>query len=204
MENLPFSEACERNKKPILEVLQSYALEGDLLEIGFGTAQHCEFLSQNLNHLQWYASDHEDYHWIFKERLRPVPQNIHGPFSLWADEVSFLEQCKKQKLPLSFDALFSANTLHIMNERQCDYFCQHVSDILKSKGLLFLYGPFRFEDRAFSESNQRFHEDLVSRGVGSGIRDFERIKSLLDQHNVKQLKIHDLPSNNHLLVFQKQ
>lgn len=204
MENLPFSPACERNKNPILTVLKSYHLKGELLEIGFGTAQHCEYLSQELAHLQWYASDHQDYHWIFNERLRPRPHNIHGPFSLWADEVSFLEQGRKQKLPPEFDAIFSANTLHIMNEKQCDYFCQHAGEILKSSGYLFLYGPFRFQNREFAESNQLFHEELMARGLGSGIRDYERIELLLKQHQVQHIEIHSLPSNNHLLVFQKQ
>jgi hypothetical protein len=38
---MPFSEACERNKGPILEVLRgAFADRSHVLEIGSGTGQH--------------------------------------------------------------------------------------------------------------------------------------------------------------------
>ena len=55
---LPFSQACENNKQPILEVLQ-IELQGfsHVLEIGSGTGQHSVYFAPNLPEIQWQTSD---------------------------------------------------------------------------------------------------------------------------------------------------
>lgn len=204
MKNLPFSEACERNKKPILDVLKDHLTQGQLIEMGFGTAQHCEFLSAQFSQIDWYACDHQDYHDIFRARISHENPRLHGPYTLWADELSFSEQCRLQNIPTSYDYFFSANTLHIMNALSVEYFCQHVGAILKESGLLFLYGPFRFSDRPFASSNQQFDEQLQARGVGSAIRSYEELASQLKQSSLASLRIIEMPANNHLLIFKKK
>ena len=43
-DRLPFSQACENNKEPILKVLKEYISDQEsLLEIAGGTGQHGEF-----------------------------------------------------------------------------------------------------------------------------------------------------------------
>lgn len=45
---LPFSQACENNKAPILAVLtQAFSLNQHVLEIGSGTAQHAVYFAAN-------------------------------------------------------------------------------------------------------------------------------------------------------------
>ncbi|MEA3150558.1 MAG: hypothetical protein QOD56_1497, partial [Gammaproteobacteria bacterium] len=52
---LPFSEACERNKNPILEILrETFAARSDVLEIGSGTGQHAVYFADQLPHLLWH------------------------------------------------------------------------------------------------------------------------------------------------------
>ncbi|MDB6098920.1 MAG: methylase, partial [Gammaproteobacteria bacterium] len=55
---LPFSEACERNKAPILAVLRSaFADRMQVLEIGSGTGQHAVHFAAHLSHLTWYPTE---------------------------------------------------------------------------------------------------------------------------------------------------
>lgn len=206
MDELPFSPACERNKNPIMEVLRSYNPQGKLIEMGFGTAQHCTFFSSQLPELEWYACDHPDYHPIFeaRKRLEGSSSLLKGPYTLLADQQSFREQCRQQNIPLYYDYFFTANTLHIMNKKSVEFFCRHVGEILKPQGYLFLYGPFRFQDRPFAQSNLEFHHNLLSRGVDSGIRDYEWIESLLEATGLHSVEAKDLPSNNSFLIFQKR
>ena len=206
MDELPYSQACERNKNPILEVLKSYCSQGQLIEMGFGTAQHCTYFSSQLPQLEWYACDHPDYHPILeaRKRLEASSSQLKGPYTLWADQLSFSEQCKKQKIPLFYDYFFTANTLHIMNKKNVEFFCAQAASLLKPSGYLFLYGPFRFQDRPFAQSNLEFHHNLLARGVDSGIRDYEWIKSLLESTGLHPVEAKDLPSNNSFLIFQKR
>ena len=54
----PFSEACERNRDPILAVLRRiFADRAAVLEIGSGTGQHAAYFAAGLPHLAWQPSD---------------------------------------------------------------------------------------------------------------------------------------------------
>ena len=51
---LPYSQACENNKAPILEKLRDvFMAPGTVLEIGTGTGQHAEHFAAALPHLKW-------------------------------------------------------------------------------------------------------------------------------------------------------
>ncbi len=53
----PFSQACERNRDPILKVLQQWFIApGVVLEIGAGTGQHAVYFALQA------ASSHLDVH----------------------------------------------------------------------------------------------------------------------------------------------
>ncbi len=59
---LPFSEACERNKGPILEVLRvAFADRMQVLEIGSGTGQHAVHFAAHLTHLTWHPTEQLAY-----------------------------------------------------------------------------------------------------------------------------------------------
>src|SRR5277367_6379691 len=59
---LPFSEACERNKDPILEVLRHcFADRTQVLEIGSGTGQHAAYFARHLIHLSWHPTEQLSY-----------------------------------------------------------------------------------------------------------------------------------------------
>lgn len=199
---LPFSEACARNIDPIKSVLNKYLKEGSVFEMGFGTGQHAIDLSKEFPDVQWYAADQKDYHWILQRRMELSPRpNLHGPY-----EMLIHEDCKmREQLPsieAAFDAFFTANTLHIMNQREVDLFCSQVGDCLKEEGKLFIYGPFQYDGQFTSESNEHFHASLMSRGVGSGIKEFNRLTERLVDFTFKER--FDLPSNNQMLLFKKK
>ena len=56
--SLPFSQASENNKSPILSILEM-VLEDcrSVLEIGGGTGQHAVFFAEQIPHLLWQSTD---------------------------------------------------------------------------------------------------------------------------------------------------
>lgn len=191
---IPFSQACENNKFPILEVLRNYQLAGDILEIGHGTGQHALFFAENLP-VRWFASDVKSNHWMLSTRPS-LPQNITHSIELEVGKAPLEKQIKQQ-----FDHIYTANTLHIMSEVNVQNLCQNMHALLKPGGNIFIYGPFKFNNQFTSDSNQNFDYILRENNQESGIRDFEMLKKEL-RHLFFQEKI-DLPANNHLLVFKK-
>src|SRR5580704_4712772 len=105
---LPFSEACERNKGPILEVLRiAFAARAQVLEIGSGTGQHAVHFAAHLTHLAWHPTEQLAYLPDLASRVKlEGTRNLRQPTVL---------DVKQTVWPLrSVDAVYSANTLHIM------------------------------------------------------------------------------------------
>ena len=193
----PFSEASEQNKQPILAVLQQYFTEvSKVLEIGSGTGQHAVFFAAQFAHLQWLTSEVVELHagvkaWQDEAQLN----NITGPLELDVNQSNW---------PVTeVDAVFSANTVHIMGWSSVEKMFAGIGRVLKSGGVFCLYGPFNYAGNYTSESNAHFDLWLKQRDAASGIRDFEALNSLAQQHGMLLLADHAMPVNNRTLVWQK-
>ena len=103
----------------------------------------------------------------------------------------------------SVDAVFSANTLHIMDWPSVQAFFAGVGRVLRTPGVLVVYGPFNYGGRFTSDSNAAFGADLQSRGVGSGLRDFEAVDSLAKGVGLQLQRDVAMPANNRTLVWSR-
>ena len=200
-DRLPFSQACENNKAPILEVLQKELQEHThVLEVGSGTGQHSVYFAPRLPHLQWQTSDVTDNHQVIQAWHDAYPaSNLYAPlaFNLLTDSIP------KTNTGEPYDAIFTANTLHIIAWPLVERLFELVGEALPLDGKLIVYGPFNENGRYTSASNQQFDSTLRQRDVGSGIRHKEDIIALAKQHNLELSCEYQMPANNQILVFQK-
>lgn len=192
---LPFSQACENNKAPILAVLQhAFANCSKVLEVGSGTGQHAVHFAAALPHLRWQASDQAMYLPDLTERLRRAAlPNLPLPLQLDISNDALPEQ--------RFDALFSANTLHIMPWPVVEQFFNRLTSLTTSQATLCIYGPFNYNGRFTSDSNCAFDASLKSRNPAMGIRDITAIVALADAAGFTLQHDHSMPANNRLLQF---
>lgn len=198
--NKPFSQACENNKRPILNVLKdAFANTHHVLEIGSGTGQHASFFGQKLPNLTWQTSD--------------LVLNHHG-INLWLDETNCTNILKPIEIDLNkpwtippsnqpIDGLFTANTLHIISWPLVVKFFEGISQNLSVSANVCVYGPFNYEGKFTSESNANFDLWLKDRDINSGIRDIEAILQLAESAGLKLTNDYAMPANNRLLVFVK-
>ena len=193
----PFSQACENNKQPILEVIREvFNTPATVWEIGSGTGQHACFFARELKHIIWQPSD--------------LAENIPGIQS-WRNEARLLNLNEPLVLDVAdpvwpcngIDALFTANSLHIMSWRKVEQMFERFEVYLNPPAKVCIYGPFNYNGRYTSESNARFDLWLKSRDPLSGIRDFEAILALAGQCGLSLNKDNAMPANNRLLVFEK-
>ncbi|MBI3343926.1 MAG: DUF938 domain-containing protein [Gammaproteobacteria bacterium] len=193
----PYSEACDQNKVPILKVLREvFKDRRTVLEIGSGTGQHAVYFGSQLSHLIWQPSDLAGHHagimmWLDEYRL----PNVHPPIRLDVDDEHWPEQ--------RFDAVFSANTAHILSWPQVERMFAGVGSALQDNGVFALYGPFNYRGCYTSDSNVRFDQWLKAREPSSGIRDFEALDSLAHAQDMILLKDYEMPVNNRTLVWRK-
>lgn len=195
---LNYSEACERNKEVILQLLQRYLHDRSLvLEVGSGSGQHAIHFASTLTHLTWQPSD-------LQINLPALTQNLteYGPDNvLCPAELDVISD--NWQLPVEPDAVFTANTLHIMDEACVEAFIRGMGRILPVGGCLCVYGPFRYNGRYTSESNARFDLWLKQRDSRSGIRDFETIEVWAKEAGLVCEQDHNMPANNQFLVWRK-
>jgi hypothetical protein len=181
----PFAEHCERNREPILRILKRvFADRRRVLEIGSGTGQHAAYFAPELPHLVWQASD--------------VAENLPGIRQWFPNAVEL--DVDKEWPPIEADAVFSANTCHIMSWPQVERMFAGVGAI-GSVETFCLYGPFNYGGKHTSESNARFDAMLRARDPLSGLRDFEAVSALARSAGFALQEDNAMPTNNRLLVF---
>ncbi len=194
---LAFSEACERNKNPILGCLRSaFAKCSSVLEIGAGTGQHAVHFARQLPHLVWQPTDRREYLAELAARIvAEGPPNLRRPLELDVGREPWPE--------IEADAVFSANTLHIMSWPEVEAVYRGVGRLLGPGGLLAVYGPFRYAGAFTTESNAAFDRSLRQRDPSSGIRDFEAVDALASDAGLRVVADHAMPANNQLLIWRR-
>lgn len=204
---LPFSQACENNKQPILEVLQN-ELQGfkHVLEIGSGTGQHSVYFAPRLPEIQWQTSDVTSNHRHIAAWYHAYPApNLSLPlaFDLAYDSLPINSQSVNSNIAKPYDAIFTANTLHIISWALVEKLFALAGDALPVDGKLIVYGPFNEHGNYTSAGNQRFDAMLRQGDSDSGIRHKEDIVNLANMHHLTLSRTYAMPANNQLLVFQK-
>lgn len=193
----PYSESCEQNQAPILEVLrEEFASSKKVLEIASGTGQHAVFFGRALPHLSWQTSELVHNHagiqaWLDEANL----PNVHAPVAIDVNASAW---------PIErVDAVFNANTVHIVSWPGVEQLFAGIGRVLSVGGIVCMYGPFNYGGKFTTESNARFDAWLKSRDPASGVRDFEAISSLAEAQGLHLLKDVSMPGNNRTLVWKR-
>lgn len=192
----PHSVACERNREPILEVLkQHFAGRRRVLEIGSGTGQHAVHFAAALPEIAWQTSDLEPNlpgigRWLGEARLPNLPPplalDVFGPWPA-----------------AQFDAVFTANTLHIMSWEGVRALFAALPGVLTEEGVLAVYGPFNYDGSFTSASNAAFDAWLRQRSPDSAIRDFGAVDALAQSIGLRLVEDRAMPANNRTLVWRR-
>jgi SAM-dependent methyltransferase len=193
----PFSPACERNQEVILDVLrQVFADRHRVLEVGSGTGQHAVHFARAMPQLVWQASD--------------VAANLGG-IRQWLSEAALPNTPEPLVFDIdgeapaaTFDAVFSANTLHIMAWPQVQRLFRALPGVMGEAAVLVVYGPFNYGGRFTSESNAAFDASLRAAQPERGIRDVEAVDALAQAAGLRLAEDRAMPANNRCLVWHRR
>ncbi len=196
MDAKPFAPACERNRDPILAVLRTqFADRRSVLEVGSGTGQHAVHFAAAMPWLSWQCAD-------LASQLPGIRQ--------WLDEAGLPNTPPPLALDVCgpwptgpYDAVFSANILHIVGWPGVEAFFAGVGRVLGAAGMLVVYGPFNAGGIYTSASNRDFDAWLKARDPRSGIRDVETVQALAAQAGLHAVDDVAMPANNRCIVWRR-
>jgi cyclopropane fatty-acyl-phospholipid synthase-like methyltransferase len=174
-----------------------FADRRQVLEIGSGTGQHAVFFAAHLPHLTWHPTEQLAHLADLAERVR-----LEGGVNL---EPPTVLDVKQDIWPQTrADAVFTANTLHIMSWTEVGALFRGSGATLLPGGVLCIYGPFRYDGKYTSKSNAEFDRMLRERDPNSGLREISAVVDLAGTAGLNLVADHDLPAFNRLLVFAKE
>jgi cyclopropane fatty-acyl-phospholipid synthase-like methyltransferase len=198
MTTLPFSQACENNKSHILAVLRyAFADRKKVLEIGSGTGQHACYFAEQMPWLQWQPSDVAEN----MPTLRPRCALYAGDNLLPGLALDVRDRPWPVSVP---DAVFSANSLHIMSVAAMQDFFAALAANTTPDVVLAIYGPFNYDGAYTSASNAQFDQWLQQRDPQSGIRDFADVNELAETAAFALQGDYAMPANNRVLVWRRR
>lgn len=190
--------AALRNRDPILRVLRDvFGPVRRVLEIGSGTGQHADYFTENVPGWRWQPTD-----------LDPANLDSIDAYRREAARDHFLPpvalDTRSDDWPSGpFDAVFSANVVHISPWSVAVALIDGAARVLPVGGLLVLYGPFRFSGRFTADSNAAFDARLRSEDPEWGVRDVDDLQREAVARGFAPPRVIDMPANNHVLVFER-
>ncbi|MEO0615377.1 MAG: DUF938 domain-containing protein [Pseudomonadota bacterium] len=192
--------AAARNAAPIGQIAADWLapLEGTLLEIGCGTGEHAATLSALTPNLCWLPTDRDpDVETILAWRERAEhPERVAAPAVLDVDDSEQWQRFEQVA------AVFTVNTLHIMNRDSVTRLFAGAAAACRAGGLLFVYGPLHVRGKATSPGNAAFDTRLRGAGRDMGIRDLEAVRSEAAGQGWIERAHYAMPANNQALVWQ--
>jgi SAM-dependent methyltransferase len=195
---LPTSAPAERNKGPILAVLESELPgTGSVLEIASGTGQHICFFAAALTGIHWQPTEPEDAsRAAIAIRVRDAGlANVAPPIPLDVSEPVW-------PVAERYDAVLCINMIHISPWAATHALCRGAGRHLGPLGKLVLYGPYLEDGRAV-ESNLEFDASLKRRNPEWGLRELQAVTQVANAHGLQRQRVVRMPANNLILVFSK-
>lgn len=194
----PYSGPAERNKGPILDVLRrTLPEEGLILEIASGTGQHIAHFAAALPALRWQPTDAD------AELLVSIAASV-SMAKLSNVNVAVQLDVRNTPWPVTeVDALLCINMIHISAWSATLALFDGAKDILSAGAALFLYGPYRRNDRHTAPSNEAFDASLRSRDPSWGVRDLEEVTKTAEAAGFLLEEVVSMPANNFSVIFRK-
>lgn len=202
-----YAPATERNRQPILEVLQRVLPEsGTVLEIASGTGEHATFFAPRLAPLYWLPSEPDaESRASVTAWVKALPsENLLIPLALDVSQRPWPVEAMDFDLAKPITAIVNINMLHISAWEMCEHLMAGAQRVLPVGGVLYLYGPFKRAGKQTAPSNEAFDAMLRDRNPSWGIRDLEAVSAIAQQHALSRVDVVPMPANNFSVVFQRQ
>lgn len=201
MSEKQFAPATQRNREPILQVLQQVLPPtGTVLEIASGTGEHAVYFAPQLRPRQWLPSEVNP---ILEDSIRAWQAEFPCDVLAQPLTIDMMQENWAQQLSgKTLSAMVAINLIHIAPWQACIGLMTGAEQLLTRGGLLYLYGPFKQGGEHTAESNTAFDQSLQQQNPQWGVRNLEDVVSLAQTHQLELQEVITMPANNLSVIFR--
>ncbi|MGK7932420.1 MAG: DUF938 domain-containing protein [Microcystaceae cyanobacterium] len=198
-----YAPATQRNRQPILEVLQStLPATGNILEIASGTGEHAVFFAPFFSSRQWFPSDVNPISCQSIEAWRQH-SSVENVQSSCIINVLNHQWWQEINIP-NLTTIININMIHISPWQATVGLMEGASYLLPQDGILYLYGPYQQEGKHTAPSNESFDQSLQAQNPEWGVRHLEEVIELADKNQLLWQQTVKMPANNLSVIFKKK
>jgi hypothetical protein len=205
------SLAAERNRQPILAVLQRVLPpSGRALEIASGSGQHVSWFARHLSAWTWQPTDHAAaslpsiaaWSVLGIDDLAESPSSAApGPLPNVRPPLQLDVRATAWPVVGAFDAITCVNMIHASPPATLPGLMQGAGRHLAPAGLLLTYGPYVLDDVPLAPSNLEFDAWLKTRDPDWGIRRLADVLAHARDAGLRLRERIEMPANNLMLIF---
>jgi hypothetical protein len=186
--------ATQRNRDPILAVLREVLPpSGVVIEVASGSGQHVAAFAEALPHLTFQPTDLDD-----DGQIASIGAWTHG----MANVLPPVRLDVTQTWPVAeAAAVMCVNMVHISPWACTLALLDGAESVLSSRGVLYLYGPYKRGGEHTSASNASFDASLRSRNPAWGVRDLDVVVAAAAERGLALDRVVEMPANNLSVVF---
>lgn len=196
------SDAAERNKEPILQVLRGVLPErGVVLEIASGTGQHVLHFAAATPTLAWQPSDADPANVAaIGQRLAAAPLTNVRP------ALQFDVHDEPWPLAETYEFIVCINMIHIAPWSATAALFRGAQRQLRGAGArsMLLYGPYMEAGRHTAASNAAFDQSLRARDSRWGVRNLDEVAEVAGRFGFALQAIERMPANNLCVIWRAQ
>ena len=199
-----YSPSAGRNKADIaLSLIPHIKQSAHILEIASGTGEHAYHMCALRPDILWQTSDPDPESrasqtgWAVDCRTNGAG-NMLAPLNIDVCQPGWAAALPEP----SYDMLYCANMIHIAPWEACTGMVGGAKGLLKSGGLMALYGPF-LEGSKTAQSNLQFDQTLKARNPDWGVRNLSSVKHIFADAVFNMADRIEMPKENRLIIFEK-
>lgn len=202
MDARQYAAATERNREPILGILSEVLPSGsNILEVASGTGEHAVYFASKLESCRWTPSDTNpmSLESIIAWRNSSPVENLDFPLAIDVSQNNWQQQVMDRDI----NAIVNINMIHISPWQACLGLMEGAGEILPSKGILYLYGPYKRNGKHTAPSNASFDRSLRDRNALWGVRDLEAVVTAAAESNLRLEQVIEMPANNLSVILRR-
>jgi SAM-dependent methyltransferase len=198
-----YAPATQRNRELIAAVLDDWLpSSGSVLEIASGSGEHISFFAQHFPLLRFQPSD-PDPTALASIAAWTAALDVSNTLEPIMIDAAMPDWPVPDAVARDLVAILCINMIHISPWPATLGLLRGAASLLKTGGILYLYGPYKRGGVHTAPSNMAFDQSLRAQNPSWGVRDLDEVCAQAEAEGFALARVVEMPANNLSVLFKR-